>query len=166
MKGRSLIQAGLTLVLLCCGQALASVDVAAIDAKLKMAADYLVGPQRGEGGAEKGFKLLIDAIALAVPDTTSPDALGKKIQTARLRLNDRSILDDEATAQLRGAYRLASSGKEFQMPAGISSVEQAVEYAHRQIDTARTCLRQGKIDESVKILLEVAVMIVTPMSAP
>jgi hypothetical protein len=142
------------------------VDVAAIDAKLRTAADYLVDPQRREGDAEKGFMLVVDAIALAVPGTTFPGELGKKIQAAKERLSNRSILDEEGTTLLRGAYHLANSGKEFQMPAGISSIEKAVGYARKQIDEARACLQQGKIDESVKLLLTVAVMIVTPMPAP
>jgi hypothetical protein len=49
------------------------------------------------------------------------------------------------------------------MPAGVSTIKQAVEYIRNRIEASRVSLKQGKMDECAKALLEVALMTVTPM---
>ncbi|MCX6574781.1 MAG: hypothetical protein NTV82_00120 [Candidatus Aminicenantes bacterium] len=51
------------------------------------------------------------------------------------------------------------------MPADIKNVAAASEYARRQLQAARGQIQQGKADECAKILVEIAVMIVTAMTA-
>ena len=64
---------------------------------------------------------------------------------------------------LHKAYRLINDGKDFQMPSSISEIQDAVNYAKMELASARKDLKVGKTDSCVKRLLEIAVMIVTPM---
>ena len=66
---------------------------------------------------------------------------------------------------LKESYAVANSGKEFKMPEGISTVEQSTAHVLKQIEKARASLKQGKTGESARLLLEAALMIVTPMDA-
>jgi hypothetical protein len=50
------------------------------------------------------------------------------------------------------------------MPKEISSIEDARDYARKQVVSAKKYLKDSDFDESVKLLMEVAVMIVTPMT--
>jgi hypothetical protein len=49
------------------------------------------------------------------------------------------------------------------MPDDISSIEQARGLALRKMEEARKELKQGNTEDSVRSLLEVAIMVVTPM---
>ena len=77
-----------------------------------------------------------------------------------------SIFNEEGIVLLNESYLLVNSGKEFQIPDSISSIQDAVEYIRKQIDAARKNLQQGETDECVRILMEIAIMIVTPVNSP
>jgi len=49
------------------------------------------------------------------------------------------------------------------MPSSISKIQDAVNYGKMELATARKNLKVGKTDSCVKKLLEIAVMIVTPI---
>jgi hypothetical protein len=74
-----------------------------------------------------------------------------------------SLLNPDGVVYLHKAYRLINSGHDFQMPSRIMEIEDAVNYARMELATAGKKLRVGQTDECVRRLLEVAVMIVTPM---
>ena len=163
MKTSILMIVGITLSLLCVGPPIPAADVAAIDAKIKTAADLLLVPAERQGDVQKGFKLLIEAIELAAPGTRFPGEYAAKVNAARQIFESQSILEEKGAALLRSAWQLVNAGKEFQMPAGISNMNQAVAHCRKRIDSARASLKQGKLDDCSRALLEVAIMIVTPM---
>ena len=74
-----------------------------------------------------------------------------------------SIFSQEGVTLLNEAYSSVNSGERFQMPEDISSIEQARDSALRKMEEARKELKQGKIGDSVRSLLEVAIIVVTPM---
>jgi hypothetical protein len=61
---------------------------------------------------------------------------------------------------------LLNSGQPFQMPGEISSLAQAVEYGRTQIRSALAQVKAGKSADAVRPLLEVILMVITPMEAP
>lgn len=139
-------------------------DTGEIEAKIKLAVDYLLAPG-GPGEDEKaGFKLLIEAIEMTAPETEFPAEFGKKISKAKKLFDSTSILNQEGISLIKDSYVLAHSGKEFQMPDNISSIKQAKEYARKRIEEARKYLKQGESSDCAKILLEIALMIVTPIT--
>jgi len=70
---------------------------------------------------------------------------------------------NKGIALLKESYLLANAGETFQMPESISSVEQTAEYARQQIESARKNLKRGEIGKCARGLLEVALIVVTPM---
>ena len=76
-----------------------------------------------------------------------------------------SIFNQEGISLLNECFVLTHSGHKFVMPAGIKGIAAAADYARRQLQAARAQNQQGKADECAKILLEIAVMVVTPMTA-
>ena len=162
MRNRLFIFMVITLVVFLCNPTVAVTDTEKIDAKIKRAADYCLDPKPGED-CKAGFKLLVEAIEMAAPDTEFPAEFGEKMSEAKKLFDSTSVFNEEGIALLNESYLLVNSGKEFQMPDSISSIQDAVEYAHKQIDTARKNLKQGKTDECVRIIMEISIMIVTPM---
>jgi len=161
MKNKLFILMVIIVFLLLATKIEAFVDKEIIDAKIKLAAD-LFDPQTPEKDPKKGFKLLVEAIVMALPDTQFPAEFKEKTVEAKKLFDSTSIFNQEAITLLNESYLLANSGKEFQFPASISSMPDAVEYAKRQIDVARKNLERGEINECVKILMEIALMVVTP----
>lgn len=140
-------------------------DAEKIDAKIKLAGDLLLAKQRSDKDCKDGFLSLADAIVLAAPNTSFPTAFGEKMTKAGSLFKTTSIFNQEGVALLNECFVLAHSGKKFSIPAEITSIATAAEYSRRQFQAARAQIQQGKADECTKILLEVAVMIVTPMTA-
>ena len=86
-----------------------------------------------------------------------------EIPTVGNLFGETSIFSQEAVALLNEAYSSINTGERFQMPDDISSIEQARELALRKMEEARKELKQGNIEDSVRSLLEAAIIVVTPM---
>jgi len=162
MQARSLFCTMLLVLAAFAGNSLHAADKAAIDAKIKQASEYLSKPEQNEGGV-RGLKLLAEAIALAGPETGFPPEFTEKISTAGDKFLPGASSLEEGIGLLRESYRVIHAGKDFQMPPSISSMEHAKGYIRKHIEEARSCLAQGKTAESTMSLLEVALVIVTPV---
>jgi hypothetical protein len=162
MKLRLLFSITISLLTLCSTHLLYGMDTAPVDAKIKLAVEYLLKSNNTEVEAQRGFIALVEAIVLTAPESGYPEEFGKKIAEAKKRFESGSITDEKGITLLRDSFLLINSGKGFYPPAGISSIEQAVEYCRKQIEFARGSLKQGKINQCAKALLEVALMITTP----
>jgi hypothetical protein len=135
-------------------------DRAEIDAKISEAISYL--GKEGDS-AKKAFILVVDAVSLAAPGTTYSPKFAENIEKAKKIVETKSIVDPEGVGHLREAYRLIHSGKDFEMPSQISSIEDAVEYAKVRLAAAKKDFKAGRSDECVQKLVEFTVMVVTPM---
>jgi hypothetical protein len=94
----------------------------------------------------------------------SPAAFGEKMTEVKSLFEKTSIFNPEGIALLNECFVLAHSGQKFTMPAEIKNVAAVTEYARRQLQRCRSQLQQGKAEECAKILIEIAVMIVTPIT--
>jgi hypothetical protein len=138
-------------------------DWAEVDEKMKEA-ESLLGKRSEEGTeVERAFKLMMEAIALASPGTTYTSEFGQNVDKAKTLFEAKSIVNPDGVAHLRKAYRQIHEGRNFEMPSQISSVEDAVQYGMEQLAAARKDLKAGKTDECVRRLVEITVMVVTPM---
>jgi hypothetical protein len=140
-------------------------DAEKIDAKIKLAGDLLLAKQRSDKDCKDGFLSLLDAIALAAPSTSFPAAFGEKMTKAGSLFKTTSIFNQEGFSLLNECFVLSHSGQKFTIPAEITSIAAAVEYDRRQLQAARAQIQKGKADECAKILLGVAIQVVTPMTA-
>ncbi len=121
----------------------------------------LLSPGSGDEQC-KGLVSLLDAIVQAAPAARLGGTWPEKVKAARDsvaggRLGDSVVL-------LADSYRDVH-GKPFKMPASIRSLTDATGYIRGQLASITLLLEQGRADEAVRRMLEVAVIIVTPMEA-
>lgn len=133
-----------------------------IDARIKRAIDSWVDPKSFDS-CITGFKLLVDAVIIAAPETGFPAEFKENMSKAKKLFNTSSVLNREGLALLNDSYRMINSGKDFQMPADLSNPDDALKFASQRAEMARELLKQGQTRECVKILLEIVIMYVTPV---
>jgi hypothetical protein len=164
MKNRFLALTVIILVACLSVRARAVIETARIDAKIQKAADYFLN-RKSEEDCKKGFGLLVEAMLLAAPETGFPAEFAAKLTEANSLFANTSILNPDGIVLFKQAYVLINSGKDYQFPQSVSNMKQALEYLRVNVAAARKELSLGKADACVKTILEVALMIVTPMEA-
>jgi len=82
-----------------------------------------------------------------------------------------SIFNDKARQYLSFAYRMMTEGKKYERPKDLDEFvtpaeaqEKARKYAQKLVEDALSALDQGKKGEAAKRILELVLMIVTPVS--
>jgi len=138
-------------------------DKAEVDAKIKKVASYLDKPEGPGADGKIMFTLLLEAILQAAPETGFPPEFTENMEKAKNISDSKSLIHPDGVVYLHKAYRLVNSGNDFQMPSSISEIQDVVNYVKMELATARKNLKVGKTDSCVKKLLEIAVMIVTPL---
>lgn len=133
-----------------------------IDARIKRAIDSWVDPKSFDS-CITGFKLLVDAVIIAVPETGFPAEFKENMSKAKKLFNSSSVLNPQGFALLNDSYRMINSGKDFQMPADLSNSDDVLKFASQRAEMARKHLKQGQTRECVKILLEIVILYVTPV---
>lgn len=135
-----------------------------IDARIKRAIDSWVDPKSFDS-CITGFKLLVDAVIIAAPETGFPAEFKENMSKAKKLFNSSSVLNPEVFVLLNDSYRMINSGEDFQMPADLSNSDEPLKYAIQRAEMARGHLEQGQTRECVKILLEIVIIYVTPVEA-
>jgi hypothetical protein len=94
-----------------------------------------------------------------------------RIDVAKDIFQKNSIFDDKARQYLSFAYRMMTNGKRYEKPKELDEFvtpaeaqEKARKYAKKLVDEALTRLEEGNKGETAKLLLELVLMIVTPIS--
>lgn len=164
MKNKACVLAAIMLMAFSFGFA-AIKEAEKIDAKIKLAGDLLLAKQPSDKDCKDGFLSLVEAITLAAPNASFQAAFGDKMTKAKSMFETTSIFNQDGIALLNECFVMTHSGQKFSMPAEVRSIAAASEYARRQLQAARAQIQQGKAAECAKILIEIAVMIVTPMTA-
>lgn len=135
-----------------------------LEEKIQKASSLLLDSEKS-GDKDQGFLLLVESTDLAAAGGSFPAGFRDEIRGALEILRRGSILDEQGGNKLRKAYALLNSGKPFQMPTEISSIAQAVEYGRTQLRSVLAQVKAGKNADAVKPLLEVILMVITPMEA-
>lgn len=134
-----------------------------VAAKIKKISSYLDKPGGPGSDGVLMFTLLLEAILETAPETSFPPEFTENMQKAKDISDSESFLSPDGVVFLHKARRLINDGEDFQMPESISEIQDAVNYAQIELGWARKYIKTGKPDECVRKLLDVAVMIVTPM---
>ena len=134
-----------------------------IDAKIKHIASYLDKPEGPGSDGKIMVTLLLEAILQAAPDTGFPPEFAENMEKAKEISDSTSVLNPDGIVYLHKAYQLINAGNDFQMPSSIREIQDAVNQIKMDLATARKKLKSGQTDACVKGLLEVALMIVTPV---
>lgn len=132
-------------------------------AHVNRAIDLLFAPQPADQQCRDGFLSLLDAIHAVAPDAPAAGGWPAKLAEARRRVSRGSLVDPRAAALLNECYRELHGGAAFRMPASVRSFPEAVSYGRRQLELARDLLRRGRTEDAVALLVETAVLVVTPV---
>lgn len=114
---------------------------------------------------------LLDIAASINPEFEHKDEIKYRIDVAKDLLKNSSIFNDKALQYLSFAYRMMTDGKKYEKPEELDEFvtpaeaeEKARKYAKKLIDEALVHLEDGNVGETAKLLLELVLMIVTPIS--
>jgi len=162
MRKKICISVVVCVVLLSLSWTVLKADIEKIETKIDAAMSHFFGPATPGADSKKGFFCLIDAIEMAAPHTGFGEEFNGKIKEANALFKNTSIFNENGVAFLHEGYAAINFGKDFEMPEEISSIEDARDYARKQVISAKKYLHNGDFDKSVKLLMEVAVMVVTP----
>lgn len=133
-------------------------------ARLDRAGRLLTLEQASSDQLRKGFLALLDAVTEVAPPTGGPaGACAAKVSEARARMSSGSILDRAGVALIGECYRDTHGGRPFAVPAAVRSVADAREHIRRQVEEAQTLIRRGRAGEAAGVLLDAAMLIVTPI---
>jgi hypothetical protein len=139
-------------------------DQTDLDAKIQQVVSYLDKPGGPGEDGKTAVTLLLEAILEAASETGFPPAFIENMNKAKEISDSTSVLDAEVIVHLHKAYRLINSGNDFEFPSSIKEIQDAVDHIKGELATAREKLKSGQTDACVKTLLEVVLMIVTPVS--
>jgi len=112
-----------------------------------------------------GFTALLDAAVEAATAGNLPAEVRAKLAAARTRFTESSPVDEQGVLALGACYRLLSSGRPFEFPRDVRTIDGARERIRERLGAARTSLLEGKAEACVRALVEAAMMIATPMEA-
>jgi hypothetical protein len=133
-----------------------------VDKKIQLAVDYLLNKKHRDEDCKKGFYYLLEAIVLSLPQALYPEEFNNRITKANSLFKKNGIFDPNGVQLIKQAYCSINNGKDFKMPDEILTIDQAKEYGKNMTEMSREHLKEGKVDTAVKLLLETAVMVVTP----
>ena len=114
---------------------------------------------------------LLDVTASLTQESQYNTEIKYRIDVAKDLLQKESIFDDKARQYLSFAYRMLANGKKYEKPKELEEFvtpgeaqEKARKLANELVDKALASLEEGHELETAKLLLELVLMIVTPIS--
>jgi len=114
---------------------------------------------------------LLDVAASITSTSEYKDDIRYRIDVAKDLFKKDSLFNDKARQYLSFAYRMMTNGRKYQKPEELDEFvspaeaqEKAQKYARKLVEKALASLEDGKKEETAKLLLELVLMIVTPIS--
>lgn len=142
------------------------------EARLERASRLLLEVGRTDADVKAALLALLDETLEAARSSRLPDGGREKVARARSLLADEPPGHDEAFCLLAESHRLLgesyreATGKGWHMPASVSRVEDAVTLTSGRIDDATRALREGRANDTVRLLLEATLLVLTPIPVP
>ena len=142
--------------------------------RLLRATQMLVGPADATVNREKftaAIFELLDIAAAITPDNQYRKDIRYRIDVAKDLIKKDSLFNDKARQYLSFAYRQMTNGVKFEPPKELQEFvtpaelqEKILKYMKALVDKALGSLAAGNAAETAKILLEIVLMIITPVS--
>lgn len=114
---------------------------------------------------------LLDVAASMTTASEHKEEIKYRIDVAKKLFKDDSLFNEKARQYLSFAYRMMTNGQKYQKPEELDlfvtpaeAQEKAIKYAKKLVEKALSELDDGNPGESAKILLELVLMVVTPIS--
>jgi hypothetical protein len=131
------------------------------------AADPSVTPAR----ILKSILELLDITADLTPDSQYKKDILYRINVAKDLFQKESMFNEKARQYLSLAYRQMTNGKKYERPKELDEFvtpaeaqEKSRKYGRGLVDSALAAIDAGKPGEAARLLLELVLMIVTPIS--
>ncbi len=113
---------------------------------------------------------LLDIAASITSAYEYKDKIKYRIDVAKKLFKDDSLFNEKAHQYLSFAYRMMTNGQKYQKPEELDvfvtpdeAQEKAMKYAKNLVKKALSELEDGNPGETAKLLLELVLMIVTPI---
>jgi geranylgeranyl pyrophosphate synthase len=114
---------------------------------------------------------LLDVVATLSSSSQYNDDIKYRIDIAKDLIKNESLFNDKARQYLSFAYRMITNGQKYQKPEELDEFvtpqeaqEKALKYSKALVKKALSELDSGHNEDSAKLLLELVLMIVTPIS--
>lgn len=153
------------------GTAFSSQDT---EARIKEASSIFLGSADASITKAKIVRALVellDVTASLTQESQYNTDIKYRIDVAKEIFKKESIFDDKARQYLSFAYRMLTDGKKYEKPKELDEFvtpgeaqEKARKYAIELVDKALARLEDGNELETARLLLELVLMIVTPIS--
>jgi hypothetical protein len=134
------------------------------------ASSVIMAPSPSHDAIKAALLEILDASLLILPKTDYSDEYRSRIEVAKTQFSEQSLFSDKGHQYLSLAYRLVTAGKRWQFPEELTVpyrerdiMEQAKKLAQKLIDSALSELKAGRNEQSVRYLLELVLMVVTPI---
>lgn len=115
---------------------------------------------------------VLDATLLVLPPTSYAAEFKGRVETVRKMLADGGLLEDKIRQYLGLAYKLASGGQAWAVPAELSSAYREADIMDRAkkicvalLDGALAAIEAGRREEAVRGLVGFVLFVVTPVEA-
>ena len=114
---------------------------------------------------------LLDVAASITTASEYKEDIKYRVDVAKELFKDDSLFNEKARQYLSFAYRMMTNGQKYQKPEELDvfvtpaeAQEKAMKYAKKLVEKALSELEDGNPGETAKILLELVLMVVTPIS--
>lgn len=142
-----------------------SPDKSALNAKIKEAMVVLANPVPETSALERAFKRLVEVVDAAAPESGFPAEFGVKIAKARKLFESTSIVNPEGIKLLNDAYADIHAGQPYQFPEELTDLKSIMARIEKLSNSAQKNLEAGQTGAAVKSVLEILILIVTPVEA-
>jgi hypothetical protein len=142
-----------------------------IESRITKTSDKLFGPATSK---EQMVDSLIEFLDITLALTASSkysEEIKHYIDVAKDLFENSSIFNDKARQYVALAYRMVTEGVKYQKPSELDEFitpaeaqEKALKYAKKLIDDARASTKKGDKGNAAKLILELVLLVVTPLS--
>jgi hypothetical protein len=164
MRKRIVIGVIVVCVVLSVGLVRVSAKDSAAAGEVKQAIEYFFdkGDESPSERFKKGFSHLIGAVITAAPKTAYPADFRTRMVKADQLFDKGGLFAPQAVKLLNESYRAINSGKDFEFPKDLKSIDDARAHLRKLMESSLKDLAAGQPDKAVKLLLECALTVVTP----
>jgi hypothetical protein len=144
---------------------LTGLDKAKVKAEIQKAVGHFMDPNLRSSDCQTAFLLLVGAVEQAAPESGFPASFGATITKARQVFESTSIMNRDGVNLLNEAYAAINDGLAFRFPEQLTGPDAILAYSEKLSAGAQKSLEAGQTGAAVKSVLEILLMIVTPVQA-
>ena len=149
----------------------AYLDVQDPKARIVEASDAIFGVPATKETLIDSLIQLLDVVVTLTSTSKYKDEITRHVEVAKDLFTNQSLFNDKARQYLALAYRMITNGQKYQKPKELDEFitpseaqDKAMKYAKDLISRSLSELESGHKEKAAKFLLELVLMVVTPVS--